>query len=462
MAPDTSDSLSAASRTTPVFSVHVIDDREKFANRERFPDAAEIVVDDIPGWLDAHHARRPRRTRWSSRAGIATTSTRCARWRARPLRYLGLIGSRAKVKRIYDVLVEEGSVQVEQLEKVHAPIGLDIGAVTPQEIAVAIVAELIAVRRGKTQRGRRRIAALDAEASGTAKVASRCCRCRHGAVPLIRNATILTMNDALDVLEGDVLVRDGRIAAVGDVGDARADRVIDAAGNYLLPGFVQTHVHLCQTLFRGYADDLALLDWLKRRIWPMEAAHTPASLAAAARLAAAELLLGGTTTVLTMETVHDTDAVFEALEPIGLRAVVGKCMMDADDGGADAAARDDARVDRREPGARRALARPRPTDGCAPRSRRASRCPARGAARSGRRAVRRAASCSCTRMPPRTATRSRSCASRTGMANIGYLDRPRAGVAATVPRALRVGGRRRAAAARRRTTSRCCTAPDRI
>jgi 5-methylthioadenosine/S-adenosylhomocysteine deaminase len=62
----------------------------------------------------------------------------------------------------------------------------------------------------------------------------------------------------------------------------------------------------------------------------MEAAHTPASLAAAARLAAAELLLGGTTTVLTMETVHDTDAVFEALEPTGLRAVVGKCMMDAD------------------------------------------------------------------------------------------------------------------------------------
>jgi 5-methylthioadenosine/S-adenosylhomocysteine deaminase len=106
--------------------------------------------------------------------------------------------------------------------------------------------------------------------------------------------------------------------------------VVNCGGNYVLPGFVQTHVHLCQTLFRGYADDLALLDWLKRRIWPMEAAHTPASLAASARLAAAELLLGGTTTVLTMETVHDTDAVFEALEPIGLRAVVGKCMMDAD------------------------------------------------------------------------------------------------------------------------------------
>jgi cytosine/adenosine deaminase-related metal-dependent hydrolase len=139
------------------------------------------------------------------------------------------------------------------------------------------------------------------------------------------------MNDALDVIEGDVLIEDGRIAAVGDIAQARADRAINAGGNYVIPGFIHTHLHLCQTLFRGYADDLALLDWLKRRIWPMEAAHTPASLRAATRLAAAELLLGGTTTVLTMETVHDTDAVFEVLEPIGLRAVVGKCMMDADE-----------------------------------------------------------------------------------------------------------------------------------
>jgi 5-methylthioadenosine/S-adenosylhomocysteine deaminase len=139
------------------------------------------------------------------------------------------------------------------------------------------------------------------------------------------------MNDTFDVIEGEVLVRDGRIERIGNIAaDLRVDRIIDGAGAYLLPGLIQTHVHLCQTLFRGYADDLALLDWLKTRVWPMEAAHTPASLAAAAQHAAAELLQSGTTTVLTMETVHDTDAVFEALEPMGLRAVVGKCMMDAD------------------------------------------------------------------------------------------------------------------------------------
>jgi 5-methylthioadenosine/S-adenosylhomocysteine deaminase len=146
---------------------------------------------------------------------------------------------------------------------------------------------------------------------------------------IVRNATIVTMNDAFDVVEGDVVIRDGRIVSIGRSED-HADRVIDAGGSYLLPGFIQTHIHLCQTLFRGYADDLALLDWLKTRVWPMEAAHTPRSLAAAAQQAASELLRSGTTTVLTMETVHDTDAVFEALEPMGLRAVVGKCMMDAD------------------------------------------------------------------------------------------------------------------------------------
>jgi 5-methylthioadenosine/S-adenosylhomocysteine deaminase len=147
---------------------------------------------------------------------------------------------------------------------------------------------------------------------------------------LIRNATILTMNDALDIVQGSVSVREGRIASVGPEPSGTHDATIDAGGAYLLPGFIQTHVHLCQTLFRGYADDMPLLEWLKRRVWPMEAAHTPATLRASTRLAAAELLATGTTTALTMETVHDTDVVFEALDEMGLRAVVGKCMMDSD------------------------------------------------------------------------------------------------------------------------------------
>ena len=145
---------------------------------------------------------------------------------------------------------------------------------------------------------------------------------------LIRNATILTINDAMDVVSGSVWIVDGRIAGVGTPPpDFRPGTTIDAGGAIVLPGFAQTHIHLCQTLFRGLADDLPLLAWLKTRVWPLEAAHDEQTLRAAARLAAAELLVGGTTTALTMETVHGTDAVFEALVPTGLRAIVGKCLM---------------------------------------------------------------------------------------------------------------------------------------
>jgi 5-methylthioadenosine/S-adenosylhomocysteine deaminase len=158
---------------------------------------------------------------------------------------------------------------------------------------------------------------------------------------LIRNATILTMNDEWAVVNGAVSVRDGRIAAVGPDPTEGHDRTIDAAGGLLLPGFIQTHIHLCQTLFRGYADDLRLMDWLRQRVWPMEAAHTPPSLRAATRLACLELLRGGTTAILTMETVHDTDAVFEAATEIGIRATIGKCMMDAPPDDAPARLRED-------------------------------------------------------------------------------------------------------------------------
>jgi xanthine dehydrogenase accessory factor len=132
------------------FGVHVIDDRAAFANTERFPFAAEVVVDDIPAWLA--------KTTLPS-AAYAVIVTRGHRndldaLRAlapRELRYIGLIGSRAKVARLYDAVSAEGSVAPGHLARINAPIGLDLGAVTPQEIAVSITAELIAVRRGKAE-----------------------------------------------------------------------------------------------------------------------------------------------------------------------------------------------------------------------------------------------------------------------------------------------------------------------
>src|SRR5258705_11977477 len=145
---------------------------------------------------------------------------------------------------------------------------------------------------------------------------------------LIRNGTIVTMDQNSSIGRGDVLIRDGRIAEIGEAINPDADVTIDADGCAVLPGFVQTHIHLCQTLFRGFADDLPLIDWLKQRVWPMEAAHDPASLRASARLGITELIKGGTTCALTMETVTPTGEEFRAIEESGFRATVGKCMMD--------------------------------------------------------------------------------------------------------------------------------------
>lgn len=138
------------------------------------------------------------------------------------------------------------------------------------------------------------------------------------------------MNKARELVQGDVWILDDRIAEIGQVAKP-AEIVIDATGQTLIPGFIQTHIHLCQTLFRNAADDLSLLDWLDQRILPLEAAHTPDSLRASAKLGIAELIKSGTTTILDMGTVHHHDVVFEELANSGLRAISGKCMMDVGD-----------------------------------------------------------------------------------------------------------------------------------
>src|SRR5258708_27458963 len=137
------------------------------------------------------------------------------------------------------------------------------------------------------------------------------------------------------ILDADVWVGGKRIAALRErsdgqsVGPSDGRTILDCTGLVIIPGLMQAHIHLCQTLFRGLADALPLEQWLARRIWPLEAAHTPDSIYWSAMLGAAELLLGGTTAILDMETVRHTGAAFEALEAIGLRATVGKCLMDA-------------------------------------------------------------------------------------------------------------------------------------
>jgi len=133
--------------STVGFRLHVVDDRQKFANHDRFATADEVVVEDVAEWV---------RTAAIPESAFVVVLTRGHRQdfdvlrglADKALRYVGLIGSRAKVARLTDALIADG-VSTDWLRQLHAPIGFDIGAISPEEIAVAILAELIAVRRGK-------------------------------------------------------------------------------------------------------------------------------------------------------------------------------------------------------------------------------------------------------------------------------------------------------------------------
>ncbi len=148
---------------------------------------------------------------------------------------------------------------------------------------------------------------------------------------VVRDGTVLTLCPVHGTtgVRTDIRVRGPRILAMGRAAHrGPPSRVLNAEGCAVIPGFVQAHVHLCQTLFRGTADGLPLLPWLRERIWPYEAAHDARSLRASARLGVAELLRGGTTTILDIGTVHHHDQVFEVLAESGMRAFSGKAMMD--------------------------------------------------------------------------------------------------------------------------------------
>jgi len=148
----------------------------------------------------------------------------------------------------------------------------------------------------------------------------------------LRGATVLGRPQQPDAAPSSVHVVDGEIQAILAPGAAvpEQSQVVDLEGLMLIPGFVQTHTHLVQTLFRGLADDLVLMDWLRTRIWPLERAHDSDSVYWSARLGLSEMLLSGTTAILDMATVDHTDEVFHAAEESGVRAAIGKAMMDRD------------------------------------------------------------------------------------------------------------------------------------
>jgi 5-methylthioadenosine/S-adenosylhomocysteine deaminase len=139
--------------------------------------------------------------------------------------------------------------------------------------------------------------------------------------------------DAKNTILADraVEITDDKITSfipINEIHKEQYAEVYDASNLTLIPGFIQTHVHLSQTLFRALAEDLPLLDWLRLKIFPFENAHSKESLRVTAKLSINELLLGGTTTFLDMGTLRYGEIVLQEMINSGIRGFSGKCLID--------------------------------------------------------------------------------------------------------------------------------------
>jgi 5-methylthioadenosine/S-adenosylhomocysteine deaminase len=145
---------------------------------------------------------------------------------------------------------------------------------------------------------------------------------------LIKNADwMVTQNEKREVLpNASILVRNGMIAEVRRAGGGSADVEIDAKGKIAMPGLINAHTHLSMTLFRGFADDMVLQDWLQKKIWPLEAKHTNETCYFGALLGSAEMIMSGTTSFVDMY-FHMED-VAKAVSEAGLRGFLSYGLID--------------------------------------------------------------------------------------------------------------------------------------
>ncbi|MCP5063965.1 MAG: amidohydrolase family protein [Ignavibacteriae bacterium] len=153
---------------------------------------------------------------------------------------------------------------------------------------------------------------------------------------LIIPNNIITVNESNEILKDFAIeVKNGVIEQISHKSEFNLQSYDGEIFNFpnltLIPGFIQTHIHLCQTMFRGLAEDMELLDWLQQKIFPFENLHSPESLRLSAQLGIHELQKGGTTTLLDMGTIRHHEVVFDELKNSNMRAFSGKCMMDIND-----------------------------------------------------------------------------------------------------------------------------------
>lgn len=153
---------------------------------------------------------------------------------------------------------------------------------------------------------------------------------------LIEDAIIVTMDPRRRVIEGgSILVDGGRIAEVSGAHSKRIERraevKIHAKGTAVMPGLIDTHLHLAQSLLRGCADDLALVDWLKRRVWPIQGSFTEEDGRISAELSMLEMIKSGTTSFVGVDVVsrYGFDGIAASVAKAGMRGALAKTVMDS-------------------------------------------------------------------------------------------------------------------------------------
>lgn len=151
---------------------------------------------------------------------------------------------------------------------------------------------------------------------------------------MLANGTVVTMNDRREILrDGAVVIEGNRIAAVGKTSevkkDFRVDVEIDCREKLILPGFIDCHVHLAQALLRGCADDLALVEWLTKRVHPLQGAYTSKEGEVSATLCCIEMIKSGTTCFVEsgLHWKYGLEEIARSVEKIGIRAILTKKLM---------------------------------------------------------------------------------------------------------------------------------------
>ncbi len=152
---------------------------------------------------------------------------------------------------------------------------------------------------------------------------------------LFTNATIITMNARREIItDGAIATIDDRIVAIGKAQELKErypdQETTDVGGKLIIPGLIDTHVHLAQAMIRGCADDMSLIQWLTQRVWVLQGNYTIDDGYTSARLCIAEMLKSGTTTFLESMLAHryGFDGIAQAVEESGIRACLAGIVMD--------------------------------------------------------------------------------------------------------------------------------------